>query len=140
MSKYSQGKFYPKNPKKLIGRQDITFRSSWELTMMRFLDEHPGVIQWASESIKIPYHNPVKKCQSLYIPDFLILFQDKYGRRRVELVEVKPKKEALMENAKSNRDKLALVVNPAQWAAASAWAKRNGMSFTVITEDNIYRR
>lgn len=138
MSKYSQGIFVPKNPAKLVGKQQVTFRSSWELTVMNFLDSHPNVIQWASESIKIPYVNPLTGKRSQYVPDFMVLYQDKNGKRRAEIVEVKPSKEALAENARSKRDKAFLIVNTAKWAAAMTWCKKNGMEFRVLTEEDIY--
>lgn len=138
MSKYSQGQFFPKNPEKLIGNAKPVFRSSWELTMMTFLDSHPSVIQWASESIRIPYVNPYTGRHSQYVPDFLILYKDKTGKQRAELVEIKPKKEALAENAKSKRDKSFLAINMAKWAAAMTWCKKNGVTFRLITEDQLF--
>jgi hypothetical protein len=138
MSKYSQGEFIPKNPQKLIGNARPFYRSSWELTVMNLLDNHPNVIQWASESVSIPYVNPLTGKRSMYIPDFLILYKDKTGRQRAELVEVKPNKEAIAENAKSKRDKAALMVNTAKWAAAMLWCKKNGISFRILTESDLY--
>ena len=138
MSKYSQGQFLPKNTHKIIGNATIWYRSSWELAMMTFLDTHPSVIQWASESVKIPYTNPLTGRRSQYVPDFLVLYQDKSGRQRAELVEVKPKKEAMLENAKSKRDKAFLMINQAKWQAAMAWCAKNGVTFRLITEDHLF--
>lgn len=130
--------FVPKNPSKLVGNAKPTFRSSWELTVMNFLDTHPSVLQWASESISIPYVNPLTGEQRRYIPDFMVLYQDKNGQRRAEIVEVKPMKEALMESAKNKRDAAVILINTAKWAAAMAWCKKNGMTFRVLTENDIY--
>jgi len=138
VTKYSQGEFTPKNPQKLIGNARPIYRSSWELGMMTFLDSHPNVIQWASESIRIPYVNPLTGAKSQYVPDFLVMYQDKNGNKRTELVEVKPKKEAMMESAKSKRDKAFLLLNTAKWAACITWAKKNGIGFRIITEDNLF--
>lgn len=138
MSKYSQGRFIPKNPQKLVGKSEVTFRSSWELTVMSFLDSHPSVIQWASESISIPYTNPLTGQQRKYIPDFMVLYQDKNGKRRAEVIEVKPSKEAIAENVKSKRDRAMLLINTAKWAAAMTWCKKHGMTFRVLTEADIY--
>jgi len=140
MTKYSQEFFVPKNPQKLIGNAKPFYRSSWELAMMTFLDSHPNVIQWASESIKIPYTNPLTGKRSQYVPDFLVLYQDQNGKRKAELVEVKPKKEAMMENAKSKRDKAFLLVNTAKWAAAMTFCKKNGLEFRIITEDQLFKQ
>jgi TnsA endonuclease N terminal len=138
MSKYSQDNFIPKNPHKLVGNATPFYRSSWELTVMTLLDNHPNVIQWASESITIPYINPLTGKRSIYVPDFFVLYRDKNGRERAELIEVKPAKEAIAENAKSKRDKAALIVNTAKWAAALTYCKKSGINFRVLTEDQIY--
>lgn len=140
MSKFMQNKFVPKNPQKLIGQQSIMYRSSWEHTVMNFLDTHPSVIQWASESIRVNYINPLTGKRSQYVPDFLIIYQDKNGNRKHEIVEVKPKSQTLVEHAKSRYDKAAQIINMAKWAAALAWCKQNGMTFRILTEDDIYIR
>lgn len=136
--KFARGKFTPINSEKYAGRNTPTYRSSWELSFMQFCDNHPGVIQWASESISVPYKNPLTGKNTFYIPDFFILYQDKNGTNRAELIEVKPRKQTTMENAKSTRDKAAVAVNHAKWAAANAFCKQNGMVFRVITENEIY--
>lgn len=138
MSKYSQGQFIPTNPQKLVGNATIYYRSSWELTVMTLLDKHPNVVHWASESITIPYVNPLTGKRSLYIPDFFVLYKDKNGKERAELIEVKPAREAIAENAKSKRDKAALLVNTAKWASAMTYCKQAGINFRILTEDQIY--
>lgn len=138
MTKYSQGEFIPKNPNKYFGKANPFFRSAWELKVMTLLDQHPYVLNWASESVSIPYINPLTGKRSAYIPDFLVVYKDKSNRQRAELIEVKPKKEAIAENAKSKRDKAALTVNTAKWAAAMAWCKKNGVIFRILTEDSLY--
>jgi hypothetical protein len=138
MAKYSQGEFVPLNPGKIVGNAKILYRSSWELTVMTLLDQHPNVINWASESIAIPYINPLTGRRSSYIPDFLVVYRDKHGHQRAELIEVKPKKEAIKENARSKRDKASLMINTAKWAAAMMFCKKNGLTFRILTEDDIY--
>jgi hypothetical protein len=140
MSKYSQGQFFPKNLQKIIGNSVIRYRSSWELLMMSYLDNHPDVIQWASESIKIPYRNPLTGQRSEYVPDFLVFYKDKNGKKRTELVEIKPKRETMMENAKSRRDKAFLMVNTAKWAACLLFCKKHGIEFRVMTEDSLFAK
>ena len=67
MSKYAQGVFVPTNPEKYIGKGSIKYRSSWEFAFMSLCDKHPSIIQWASESIRIPYYNPLtKKTNNIY--------------------------------------------------------------------------
>ncbi len=107
---------------------------------MRVLDHHPSVTQWASESISIPYMHPLTGKWTFYIPDFLIVSVDKNGRKKAEVVEVKPAKEAVLEKAKSKKDKLVYAVNQAKWKAAIAWCHKNGLTFRVLTEDQMFRK
>ena len=139
-SKYSTGTFIPKNPKKIVGNQKIIFRSSWEMVMMQFLDNHPSVINWASECFKIPYRNPLTGKNTVYIPDFFVVYQDKNGNKRGDLIEVKPKKETMMEAAKSKRDKAFVILNTEKWKAAMAFCAKNGLNFRVINEDQIFKQ
>ena len=138
MPKFAQGKFNVKNPDKYVGNKMPTYRSSWEFAFMRFCDEHTSVAQWASEAIKIPYRHPFTGKHTVYVPDFFIVYQDKRGRRRAELIEVKPKSQTTMENARSIRDKAAVAVNYAKWEAATQWARKRGMKFRVLNENDIY--
>lgn len=139
MSKYAQGKYAIKNPEKYIGKRTPTYRSSWEFTFCNFCDNNPAVLEWASEAIQIPYFNPVSGKQTIYVPDFLVVYQDKNERRHTELVEIKPSHETTMESAKSYKDKLSVAINMAKWAAADAWCKANNIRFRVVTEYDIFK-
>ena len=139
--KWAQGKFTLKNPEKYVGTKQPTYRSSWEFSFMTFCDNHPNIIQWASEAVKIPYRNPLTGKQSVYVPDFFVMYQDKNGNQRAELVEVKPSSQATMEAAGKNKQNAAAVaVNTAKWQAATAWAKRNSITFRVITERDMFHQ
>lgn len=139
MSKYAQGKYKINNPEKYIGKRAPTYRSSWEFTFCAFCDNNPAVINWASEAIQIPYFNPVSGKQTIYVPDFLIVYEDANRRKHTELVEIKPSKEVTMESAKSYRDKLMVAMNMAKWAAADNWCKANNIRFRVVTEYDIFK-
>ena len=139
MAKWAQGFYVPKNPEKYIGINKPRYRSSWELTFMMFADNNDKVLKWASESIQIPYRNPLTGKNTIYVPDFLIVYQNRSGQPITELVEIKPKKQTLLEEKITNvRDRAAVVVNHAKWGAANAWARRNGITFRVITEDQMF--
>lgn len=140
MSKWHQDVFNPKNPKKYVGTFPIVYRSAWELTFMNVCDQHPAIIQWASESIQIPYQHPVKGTWHRYIPDFLILYQDKDGKRHGELIEIKPASQAVLERARSKRDKEAYLINSAKWKAAEAFCASKNLKFRVMTEYDLYRK
>ena len=139
MGRFAQGKYNLKNPAKYVGGKTPTYRSSWEFAFMRFCDEHPSVEQWASESIRIPYRNPLSGKHTIYVPDFFIVYTDKGSKKRVELIEVKPKNQTVKEKLGNSRTNQAhWVVNQAKWGAASAWCKQKGIIFRVISEDDIF--
>lgn len=137
-SKYYQGTYTLINPEKYVGNNSPIFRSSWEIKLMQMLDTNPNVIHWASESIKIPYINPFTNKYSVYIPDFFVVYEDKNNNRKSEIIEVKPLKETVLSEAKSQRDKAAVALNQFKWKAASEWARSKGIGFRVMNEDSIF--
>lgn len=140
MAKWAQDFFTPKNPEKYVGKHTPRYRSSWELVFMQFCDNNANIIQWASEAIKIPYRNPLTGKQSIYVPDFLVVYENKFGKKIAEIVEIKPKKQSLIESKKASaKDRAIVAVNHAKWAAAKAYCQRLGLTFRVITEDDIFR-
>lgn len=141
MARFSQGKFPIKNPEKYLGNKTPMYRSSWEWTFMKFCDENPHVTEWASEAIKIPYRNPLTGKQTIYVPDFFIAYQDKAGKKHVELIEVKPANQAIKEKTgRSKVNQAHWVVNQAKWEAARAYCKQNHITFRVVTEADIYHQ
>lgn len=139
MSKFAQGFYTPQNPDKYVGKGKPKYRSSWEMAFMRFCDSNSNILQWASESIQIPYRNPITGKQSIYIPDFLITYRDKNNQVKAELIEIKPRKQSVIEGRASDRDRAIVAVNYAKWNQATKWAKRNGMTFRVVNEQDIFR-
>ena len=139
MGKWAQGFYTPKNPKKYVGKHTPRYRSGWELTFMTFCDNNDSIIYWASESIKVPYKHPLTGKPTIYIPDFFVVYQNKRGQQVAEVVEIKPKKESIIESKRANARTMAIVaVNHAKWAACSAYCKANGLGFRVVTEDDIF--
>ena len=139
MSKFAQGIFEVKNPQKYVGKGKPRYRSGWEWTFMQFCDNNDSILQWASESVAIPYKNPITGKMTQYIPDFLVQYRTKNNAVITELIEIKPKKQSVIESKASQRDKAIVAVNYAKWDAAQKWARRNGLTFRVITEDDIFR-
>jgi hypothetical protein len=137
---FRQGNYLVKNPAKYVGKGTPRYRSGWELTFMMFLDSNDNVLQWASESISIPYRNPLTGKQSVYIPDFLVTYRGRNNTTVAELIEIKPKKQSLIESKASDRDRAIVALNYAKWHSATLWAKRNGLAFRVINEDMIFRQ
>lgn len=138
--KYISGIYTPINPDKYKGLHAPRYRSGWELVLFRLADKHPNVISWASESIKIPYRNPITRKMSIYVPDILMTYEDKYGKRRSELIEIKPSKHTHLKEAKSVYDKIQTAINAAKWKACQAWCKKHGLTFRVINENQIFEK
>lgn len=139
--KFAQGRFEMKNPSKYVGKKTPLARSSWEFVFMRMLDEHQGVEKWASESIQIPYRDPLTGRHTIYVPDFFIVYNDKNGGKHAEVVEVKPSSQTLRERVgKSLYNQEQYVKNLAKWEAANAWCKQQGIKFRIINEDDIFHQ
>jgi hypothetical protein len=134
---YSQGFYTVLNPEKYVGKGTPKYRSGWELTFMRFCDNHPSVVSWASECVRIPYKNPFTGRDTFYVPDFLVTYQVN-GVNRAELIEIKPKAQAVMELARSQQEKMAVALNMCKWQAAKIWCKRMGATFRILTEEDIF--
>jgi hypothetical protein len=139
MTRWAQGFYQVQNPEKYVGTRKPRYRSSWELSFMVFLDTNSSVMQWASESISIPYRNPVTGKQSIYVPDFLITYRDKTNQLKAELVEIKPAGQSVITENMKSRDRAVVAINYAKWAQAQKWAQRNGLTFRVITEKDMFR-
>jgi hypothetical protein len=137
--KTHSGFFTPKNPEKYKGKTPISYRSSWELVVFNQFDMHPNILEWASESVSISYQNPLNGRFSMYIPDLLVVYADKYGKKHAELIEIKPAKEAIQEQIKSKRDAAAFLVNQAKWKAAFSYCKKHGLVFRILTEQQLFR-
>lgn len=145
MGKFVTGTFQCVNPQKYCGdlRKPITYRSSWEFAMMNKFDAHPNVIAWASESITIPYQNPLTKRWTMYVPDFFVVYIDKDGRHHAELIEIKPAKEHPEYVRKKNeriseRTKLTQIINAAKWQAAARYCAERKIAFRIATEDSMF--
>lgn len=141
MSRFAQGKFNMKYPEKYVGTKTPTYRSGWEFTFMKFCDEHPAITKWASEAVRIPYRNPLSGKQTIYVPDFFIVYSDKGGKQRVELIEVKPENQTVKEKlGRSKQNQAHWILNQAKWEAARAWCKQKGILFRIVTEREIFHQ
>lgn len=138
MSKWAQGFYDIQNIEKYVGTNKPRYRSGWELSFMRFCDTNDNILQWASEAIQIPYRHPLTGKQTIYVPDFFITYRTRNNTTKAELIEIKPKKQSVVESKMSSRDRAVVAINYAKWDQATKWARRNGMTFRVITEDQMF--
>ena len=137
-----KGWFRPKNPKKYNGDpSNIVYRSSWELRVMKWLDEHPNVIWWASEELPIPYVSPVDNRVHRYFPDFIAKVRQQ-GKETTMILEVKPYKQTQKPTQKRQTKKflqeiVTYAVNQEKWKAAELFCKEHGWQFKILTEKEL---
>lgn len=141
-SKFKQGIYRCANPEKYKGTQPILYRSSYELKYFRWCDYNPAVISWGSESIIIPYQNPLTGRVSRYFVDSNITIRSKTGELKKYLIEIKPSIQTMPpkpgRNTKSLlRRQAEYVKNRAKWEAATQWSKKKGYEFTILTEKHL---
>jgi hypothetical protein len=109
---------------------------------MKYLDDNPAVIWWASEELPIPYVSPVDNRVHRYFPDFIVRTKRKDGSEQTSIIEVKPYKQTMMPTQKRKTQRyLAEVatyaVNQAKWKAADLFCKEHGWHFQLVTEKEL---
>lgn len=138
MAKWAQGTYQVQNAQKYVGNRAPRYRSGWELSFMRFCDTNDNILQWASEAIQIPYRHPLTGKQTIYVPDFLITYRTRNNTMKGELIEIKPKGQSVVSERMSSRDRAVVAINYAKWASAQKWCAQHGLTFRVITEDQMF--
>jgi len=137
--KFSQGIYKLKCPDKYVGNSVPKYRSSWEFAVMKTLDENPAIINWASESIKVPYRDPLTGKNTIYVPDFFVCFIDRNHKKKMEVWEIKPQNQTLIEKVGKNPyNQAQFIRNQVKWKMAEAWCKQNKMTFRIITEKELF--
>lgn len=141
-SKFKQGIFKPQNPDKYRGSLPILYRSSYELKYCRWCDHNPAVIKWGSESVIIPYHNPLTGKVSRYFVDFNVTLKTKDGTLKKFLIEIKPSIQTMPPKPGKNtrsllRRQAEYVKNRAKWDSAQQWCEKKGYSFSILTEKHL---
>jgi len=137
-----KGWFKPKNPKKYNGdANNIVYRSSWELRVMKYLDENPRVIWWASEELYIPYVSPVDNRVHRYFPDFIAKVKQE-DKETTLVLEVKPFKQTqqptqVRRTKRFIQETVTYAVNQQKWKAAEMFCKEHGWQFKLITEKEL---
>lgn len=144
MSRYYQGRFKPKNPKKYLGDPtNIIYRSRWEFRFMRYIDKHPKVVQWSSEEIVIPYRSPIDGRVHRYFPDFLVKRINSDGNKETLLIEIKPEHQTKPPQKQGRVTKKYLNevktwgINQAKWEAAERYCEDRGWKFEKFTERHL---
>lgn len=148
--KFKQGKYDLKNPDKYKGnKENIIYRSSWELKFMLFLDYQPEVIEWSSEEIVIPYYFEYDNKYHRYFPDFYFVKLNKDNSVTKYMIEIKPKKDIEFKTPKKINNKtkakvlesaITISKNEAKWNAAKIWCEQREIKFMVLTEDELFKK
>ena len=138
-----KGWFTPKNPKKYKGDPaNIVYRSSWELRVMKYLDENKNVMWWASEELPIPYRSPIDQQVHRYFPDFVARIRQVNGKETTMVLEVKPERQTQKPVQKRQTKKFlqeaaTYAINQEKWRAADLFCKEHGWQFKIITEKDL---
>jgi len=139
-----KGKFKPKYPEKYKGDpNNIIYRSLWEMRFMRYLDNHPDVLNWASEEIIIPYFSPIDKKMHRYFPDFWVRTKSPDGTINTTIIEIKPDiqtRQPKMQQKITRRyinELKTYGVNDAKWKAAEQYCLDRNWKFKVLTEKEL---
>jgi hypothetical protein len=98
----------------------LSFKSGWEESMMKWLDDNLEITTWNYECVRIPF---VYDCHKRwYVPDFIITFADDHR----EMWEVKPK-------FHRNAEQVLLKTE-----AAQIWCSQNDIScYRILTGDDL---
>jgi hypothetical protein len=145
-SKYHQGRFHPRNPEKYIGdANNIIYRSSWELSFMKWCDRSENVLSYGSEEFCIQYFDPTTNKVRRYFPDFIIKMKEKNGTIKKYVIEIKPKKQTIEPKETKGKKKktyinevMTYTKNVAKWKAATEWCKDHLIEFKILTEEDLF--
>ena len=140
MTNFAQGTFVPRNPQKYVGKGNPRYRSGWEFSFFQFCDNNEAVLEWASEAIAIKYRHPITGKITNYVPDVFMRYRTKNNKICTEIIEIKPRKQSLIEGRMTERDRMIVAINHAKWQAARAWCARAGIVFRVLNEDVMFRK
>ncbi len=144
-SHFIKGKFSPMNPKKYHGDvHNIVYRSSWEMALMRWLDDNDFILKWCSEELVIKYISAVDGKMHRYFTDFVAWVQTPQGIKK-KIIEVKPHAQTLKPVKRPNEKDQAYaervrtyMVNLSKWTEARKYASENDAEFVIITEKHIF--
>lgn len=138
-----KGKYIPKNPEKYKGNPDnIIWRSTWEVRVMKQLDENPNVLWWGSEELFIRYYSPIDNKIHRYFPDFVVKVKKKDDTVMTYLLEVKPEAQTKPPKQKKKtrrylEESKTYIINQSKWKAATEFCKDHGWEFKILTEKDL---
>jgi hypothetical protein len=73
------------------------------------------------------------------VPDFLITYVDKNTKKHVEMIEIKPANQTMIEQVGKNPyNQAQFVKNMAKWESAKKWCASQGIRFRIINETDLF--
>lgn len=102
------------------------------------------MIKWGSEEIIVPYFHKADQKMRRYFTDAMVKYRKRDDTIVNYLIEIKPytqtippkpaKRQTAKTKARFLRETLTYHQNQDKWEAASAYAKKHGMEFIILTE------
>jgi hypothetical protein len=158
---YRHGNFIPENKEKvykLNSEGGLYYRSSWELTAMKYFDMNENIVLWGAECIEIPYemkkpdkYGIVKLSRHRYYPDFYYKLKLEDGTIKEILLEVKPEEQTkppeFKETSKMNKKQLESYEwgineynrNMSKWEAVINYCETRGIEFKILVKREVDR-
>jgi len=158
---YRQGLFVPQNGDKVYKLNEkggLYYRSSWELTAMKYFDMQENVVLWGAECIEVPYQlkkpnklGELKVTNHRYYPDFYYKLKLNDGSIREILLEVKPKEQTRppkwKETHRMSQKQLKNYEwaineynrNMSKWEATLAYCVPKGIDFKILVKEQVDR-
>lgn len=138
--------YIPVNEGKYVDKDPIVCKSSWEVHFCKWCDSNPNILKWSSESIQIPYYDPIQKKNRRYYPDFSLSVRNTDGRITKYIVELKPYHETIPPTGKGNKKDRTVMyefctyqTNIAKWRAAIDFCRKHGFVFKLLTEYDLFK-
>jgi len=133
-----KGRFRPQNPKKYKGDpNNVIYRSSWELRVMKYLDNQPKVEWWASEEMFVRYRSPIDERVHRYYPDFVVKTKEKTFMLEVKPFHQTQKPKQKRRTKKFLQEAATYAINQEKWRAADIFCREHGWLFKIVTEKEL---
>lgn len=142
---FLQGRYKLKNEDKYVGdKNDIIFRSSWERKFMLYCDMTPSITAWTSE-YPIKYVSRQDGKVHRYFVDFFIIVKSDDGTETTLMIEIKPKSQTVPPSKPKTKKGQQRYINECmtyqknidKWTYAEEFAKKNGMKFVILNENDL---
>ena len=135
------GKFQPIHTHKYKGDSNkIVFRSLWERQVFVWCDSNPGVLEWSSEEVIVPYVCRSDGKPHRYFVDLYV----KLENGNVLLIEIKPHVQTQKPVFSKRKKQSSMLVeavtyakNVSKWEAAEEYCRKRGWMFQIWTEKTL---